>query len=503
MGRFFSLLAFLFVTANCRADGMIIPPTVLPAQVRIPDQRALIQFSKGVERLVIETRFTGAGTNFAWVVPLPAPPVIEEASTGLFPTLQCLFQPRLRHEVPSYFQLFLGLLAAGYLLRFVRPGPPVNGLDVLACLGVGLAIFAPAPFRGVGSFIAFLGLLRVVASVREGRDWRSDFNLFYWIFLLFLGFILVGMLSPALSGRSAGISASPTPRPTVSILDRKLVGIFETTTISSHDPVALQAWLKANGFTAPANRDQAIASYVKDGWIFVAAKIRRDDPALQTSTPHPLSFTFKTEKTVYPMRLTGIDNGPVQVDLYLFGSAQAEAPHFKVERCTLPTFPKLPVHHGIESVSYSDFSPKPESLQIVHPLLRKWVDSSTVATKLTAKLSRADMLDDVWISWVPFSEKETLLFSHQAAWFYAINWGAGVFAAVLLPAFIFGPVSVKLRKWPARFVGLSIGSGFVLAMIIFLLLPKTEVRIILRHRPFDENFWALWRFTTAPKSQLT
>ena len=112
MNRFWALLAFLFMTASAWADGCVMRATAVPVEVRIPDQRALIQFSNGVERLVIETRFTGAGTNFAWVVPLPSPPVIEEASTGLFPTLQCLFQPRLRHEVPHYFQLFLGLWPA-------------------------------------------------------------------------------------------------------------------------------------------------------------------------------------------------------------------------------------------------------------------------------------------------------------------------------------------------------------------------------------------------------
>ncbi len=485
MGRFLTLLAFLFMTASCWADGMVMRATAVPVEVRIPDQRALIQFTNGVERLVIETRFTGAGTNFAWVVPLPSPPVIEEASTGLFPTLQSIFQPRLRHEMPHYFQLFLGLLSGGYLLRFVRHGSPRKGLDVLACLGVGLAIFAPEPLRGVGSVAAFLCLLRVVASVRG--DWDSDFNVLYFVFILFLGFILVGLLSPALS--RAGGRTSPTP--TVSVIDRKMVGVFETTTISSRDPVALQVWLKANGFAAPASRDQAIASYVKDGWVFVAAKIRRDDPALQTATPHPLSFTFKTEKAVYPMRLTGIDNGPVQIDLYVFGPDRAKAPHFKVERCANPIYPKLPLHHGIESMSVSDFLPRPESLQIAHPLLRKWVDGIPVATKLTATLSPDDMRDDVWISWTPFSEKGTTRFSHQGAWIYALNWGTGFITILLLTAFIFGHGSENRRKRPARFVALATGFGIILTVIIYLLLPKTEMRLIRRHRPFSNNFYTL------------
>jgi hypothetical protein len=478
MDRFLALLAFLFLTASCRADGMIMRATAVPAEVRIPDQRALIHFTNGLERLVIETRFTGAGTNFAWVVPLPSPPVIEEASTGLFPTLQCIFQPRLRHEVTRYFQLFLGLLAGGYLLRFVRGGSPMNRWDVLACLGVGLSVFGESSLlRGFGSITVFVFLLNAVSCVRY-----RDPNRIHWVTFLVLIFFFFGLLFfPSLSetAGSKGISASLTP--TVSILERKMVGVFETTTISSRDPVALQGWLKTNGFAAPASRDQAIASYVKDGWVFVAAKIRRDDPALQTATPHPLSFTFKTGKAVYPMRLTGIDNGPVQVDLYVFGSDRAQAPHFKVERCTHPVYPKLPLHQRADSVNWHDFLPTPESLRIAHPLLRKWVDGAPAATKLTASLSPADMRDDVWISWAPFSEKGMSAFSHQGACVYAANWGAGVIAATFLIALVFGPGRDNRAKWLAGIVGLATAFGIILASVIYLLLPKTEVRFVRGH----------------------
>src|ERR1019366_5711894 len=107
-----SLLLFCLPPAAL-ADGMVIPTVAFPAKVTIPDQRALIHFTNDVERLVIETRFNGAGTNFAWVVPLPSQPVIEEATTGLFPTLQYLFRPEIVHEVPRYYfgiLLVLGLI---------------------------------------------------------------------------------------------------------------------------------------------------------------------------------------------------------------------------------------------------------------------------------------------------------------------------------------------------------------------------------------------------------
>ena len=120
------------------------------------------------------------------------------------------------------------------------------------------------------------------------------------------------------------------PAETVSILDRRLVGIFETTTIASRDPAALENWLRENGFVISSNAEPVIASYLKDGWVFVATKIRRDKPDNETSTPHPLSFTFKTDKPVYPMRLTGVDNGPLQIELYVFRSLTRKGDAFQV-----------------------------------------------------------------------------------------------------------------------------------------------------------------------------
>jgi hypothetical protein len=102
MQRIASFLLLLFLPVVVLADGMVVPTIAFPAKVTVPDQRALICYTNGTERLVIETRFTGAGTNFAWVVPLPSQPVIEEATTGLFATLQYLFRPQIIHDVPRY-----------------------------------------------------------------------------------------------------------------------------------------------------------------------------------------------------------------------------------------------------------------------------------------------------------------------------------------------------------------------------------------------------------------
>src|ERR1035438_4042810 len=103
------------------------------------------------------------------------------------------------------------------------------------------------------------------------------------------------------------------------------------------------------------------------------------------------------------MRLTGVDNGPLSVELYVFCPSRAEASHFKVESCTRPN--------------------------IAHPLLHQWVGDSAVATKLTATLSPADMRKDVWLEQTPFViEQKNRLFSQHGAVTTALNWGAELFA---------------------------------------------------------------------------
>ena len=433
MQRIFSFLLLLFLPVAALADGMVVPTIAYPAKITIPDQRVLICYTNGTERLVIETRFTGAGTNFAWVVPLPGQPVIEESTTGLFPTLQYLFRPEIVHEVPQYY---IGILFA----------------------------------------LGFVYLLRLAA--------KSVSNAFTIAVVLLLLVILAALLLPALSAAKTAGMSSMTSSQAVSIIDRKLVGIFDTTTITSRDAKALQTWLSENGYSVPTNAEPVIASYVKDGWVFVAMKVRRDKPDSETSTPHPLSFIFKTDKPVYPMRLTGLDNGPLSVELYVFGPDRAIASHFKVERCTRPNYPEPPPN-DFWSWNWSRWTP--ETPNIVHPLLRKWVIGSPVATKLTATLSPADMHKDVWINWMPFWEARNLLFSYQGALITALNWGTGLFATGLVVVCFLAFTGNKYKiKLPRLFGGVFL-SSLCLAGLIYQCLPKLEVRTVKVPRRMEQQ----------------
>jgi Uncharacterized protein conserved in bacteria (DUF2330) len=192
---------------------------------------------------------------------------------------------------------------------------------------------------------------------------------------------------------------------------------------------------------------------VKDGWIFVAAKVRRDQPENETSTLHPLSFTFKTDKPVYPMRLTGLDSPALTVDLYVFGDGRATAPHFKVESCTRPN--------------------------IIHPLLRQWVGDSPVATKLTATLSPAEMRQDVWLDQSSlYIEHQNRLYSRHGALTIALNWGAGLFATGLLAACLLAFASETQKIKLSRLIGVITLACVMLAGLIYFSLPKIDVTLM-------------------------
>lgn len=445
-------------------------PIAFAAQPVIPDQQALIVYSNGVERLVIETRFYGAGTNFAWVVPLPAPPLVEPASPGLFPTLDYLFRPRIIHDVPLYFRGILALIGSGYLLLYVRRTGRLKPMDLAACLLVWLGLYPAATPE-----LALVPLVPLIAGVVLVRYGVLGHIVVFGGLLILFAVVMLPVLAPAVSKAS---SAAGDP-PGVAVLDRRWAGLFETATVASKDPRSLQAWLRKNGFAAPAGHDPVIADYIKDGWVFVAAKIRRNVSDERPVTAHPLSFTFKTERPVYPMRLTGVDNGPLRVDLFVFGDRRATAPRFRTGHCSLTAYPP----EASDRFQWSRHSP--ESPSIVHPLLRRWAAGAPVVTRLTATLSPADMRRDVWIDWAPFAEKRTRLYSRAGAAAVAANWGGSIFAFGLVAWFIVHWILHGAGDGPRagkEVAGIAL-LGIGLTGAIYLALPKTEVRLV--HRPGD------------------
>lgn len=80
------MLVGLVFPSAVKADGMIMPPR--DHYVHETSQKAVIIQEEGVETMVLQVSFRGNAKDFAWIVPTPSKPEIEESSDNLFSSLE-------------------------------------------------------------------------------------------------------------------------------------------------------------------------------------------------------------------------------------------------------------------------------------------------------------------------------------------------------------------------------------------------------------------------------
>lgn len=431
--RAWVVVLMLFAPFLARADGMVISKRTY-AVPTIPDQRALLHYTNGTETLVIETSFQGPGTNFAWVVPLPAVPTIKAVSTGVLPTLQTIFQPRV---LPSVKHYWLALPIGAFLLWIIRliRRESFFGLLVLGCI------------------------------------------------LLVVLFLFGPVLGPAHSRSKAGGLSGAEPT-LVQVLNRERVGLFDTATIQSADPQALLRWLNENGFATPTNLVPVLADYVRDGWVFGAARLDAGPGAGEMHATHPLAFIFPTTRPVYPLRLTAQGTASCGVDLYVFGPGRAHVPGFTVQRCERPSY------------STAENKPRfePGALRIRHPELAQLVAQAPIATKLSAVLDAAVMARDAYVTWDDYWPSGAQAYALGAARILSIN----VFALLLMALYGVWRLLLRFKKHlglPVWGIGYSlVPVALVAGLLTYLALPKVaNLSTQKQRRPFLEmEFEVQW-----------
>lgn len=372
---------FLGLVYASWADGKVFAYAV-QSKVSTPDQRAMLSYANGVERLVIETSFMGEGTNFAWIVPLPSAPKIEPVSSSFFSSLSVAYEPKLVTSVILWWPFLLLLVAIVGLVTW-----SIRNRQVVGCVGMlVLAIFAGA--------------------------------------LLVPNFV-----------RARG-SVSSTPSPSVLVLSREIVGIYDTALLKSADGELVADWLKANGYRVPAQAMSILGRYAAEGWVFAAARIHRDHQGASPSRPHPLAFTFATERAVYPLRLTGVENEQCAIELYVFGSQRAEAPGFKVDYCGPAEFEEDAMGDISQHPRYFGLPGPAGRFVFADPELRRFCHPNPVTSKLVGHLSARAMERDAVLSWVPVEATFPVLHSRWAAFNESLNWAAGVGAVCGLWVFL-------------------------------------------------------------------
>jgi hypothetical protein len=87
-------IALLAAVAAALADGgMVVPPDVAIEEF---GQVAVIRHQGGTEQLSVATSFRSGATNLAWILPLPAEPVVDSFQLALLDELQYYCRPIYR-----------------------------------------------------------------------------------------------------------------------------------------------------------------------------------------------------------------------------------------------------------------------------------------------------------------------------------------------------------------------------------------------------------------------
>ncbi len=435
------VIALVMLGSFALGDGKVL--SIATAKVTIPDQTALLSYHNGTEFLAIETDFQGEGDDFAWIMPLPSTPEVREISKGFFPTLRVLFKPGVKHQIDA---IYINILIYGSIL--------------------GLFIF-------------------VVYETWKEADSRAHFlSYLFLVSLIFLFFLtLLAFLVPTVGGRSHSIPS------TISIHQQEIIGSYEVVSLSTDNAQDLVNWLKQNSYKVSGDDSRVLEEYVKKGWGFTTVRLRVKSDGKKRHTPHPLAFVFKTDKPVYPLKLTGVDNGRCHIDLYVFGPERAEADGFEVLQCKKPIYPPLVENRTITEEDLGRIYPD-GPLLISHREVRSAVEDCPVVTKLSQTFRPGEMTRDAYIHWKPFEKKDEVYYSHSYALTYTLN-ACTIGWVVLITLSYLSSVIIRkkrpeLKTAPEKkyFAATVLGTLLITALtgaIIYSLFPKREVRLQRRH----------------------
>jgi hypothetical protein len=404
--RKLTLILWLWLPCAALADGRIFVPHAIPAAAEIPDQRALLSFHDGVEELAIETSFTGQGTNFAWVVPLPSVPQIDVATPGLFPTLDYLTRPDLIYREYSLYLFFIFWTLVPIIYFRLHQRGKLTGRQIR--INLLYLFFFSAFYLPMGGLPAVL----LTAGMAIGLIWwgTTKSNPAKLVSGLLVAFTSLPMFCCCLPARAV-TRGNPQVEGSTQVLQRGQVGPYETVVLADHNAQRLVDWLAENGYALPPGVEPVVAKHVKDGWVFAAAKLQNAGDEAQSRLTPPLVFTFRTDTPVYPLRLTGTGGRSLAVDLFVSGPGRARAPHFQTAYC---------------GEVLSDEAEGTEVLASGHEGLQKFTQPGDVFTRLQANLTPEQMKVDALIKWEPFAAHRPTLYSPLTATIWAANLGTGV-----------------------------------------------------------------------------
>lgn len=119
-----------------------------------------------------------------------------------------------------------------------------------------------------------------------------------------------------------GETAAKDTTAAVDVIKREVVGNYEIATVRENAAGKLNVWLVDNGYQRLDGAEDVLEFYRRKGYVFACIKVSAaaltGDKAVDL---HPLRFQFDTggrDGIYFPMRMTGLQSEPFDVNLYVF-----------------------------------------------------------------------------------------------------------------------------------------------------------------------------------------
>ncbi|MBC8217619.1 MAG: DUF2330 domain-containing protein [Planctomycetes bacterium] len=177
---------------------------------------------------------------------------------------------------------------------------------------------------------------------------------------------------------------------------RKRIGAYDVVLLSPVGAEDVIRWLNSNEFSVPDEAVPILRGYIRDQWWMVATRIHRDAltevtrEKLAEGTLHPLEFTFKSSKCIYPLKLTSLAAGPVEELIYVEGSIHFEPAtlrrDWEIDIFGGPAW-ELPIQSPEE---YEEYMEGKRDIQTLQP-----VRTNRHLTKLRRVFKPQDMTEDI------------------------------------------------------------------------------------------------------------
>jgi hypothetical protein len=282
---FIVIFGIVLISGLASADGGVVSDTT--QRIFEPSQKAAIFWKDGNETLILSTKIrTENATNMAWLIPVPSKtkPEVESSDIGIFWSLSGLFAERWE-------------------------GVGWGEIGALICLGIPLA----------------LGILLLISAILV-RKRRRLFIILLVLAIIFLFFLLIfGFMFFYLGSLSPGGVGSG-----VELLEIKKVDIYDVAVLKATNATALVKWLNGNGYAVPESATSIIQEYCdKENFYFVVNKINLTNKyntsngmeaakaQLREGVATPLNITFQPEKPFYPLKISSINEGYTEIDVYV------------------------------------------------------------------------------------------------------------------------------------------------------------------------------------------